>query len=527
MQLCEKEKKIQALTAQVEALEEEKKRFIESSYDGYWDWYIQDDYEYMSPRFWEMFGIDPKTKLHKPSEWQDIIFEEDLKVALENFDQHVKSRGKHPYRQEVRYRHVDGSTITVLCRGQVIAWDEEGRPLRMVGTHTDITHIKNLEVERQAHQLKTELLADVSHEFRSALNCMRLASEYLALMGSSLPPQAHENLKIIQSAGDDLESLITGILENARRGEGYLVPVMKIFSVHDLAEKIRLNFQHIADKKSINFHVTLDSRLGDFMSDATFLYQILTNLVTNALKSTPRGGEISVHFGGQFLKSIPMLVMTVKDTGQGIEKSHLDKIFERFYQGHGRQKKGPGYGLGLSICKQLVLRLGGSIDVESVIGEGSVFTVRVPCQKSPAILRDAPVHTEVPQKISAVGGMPSLKAIVVEDDPRNLKMICQSLGLKNIEAMPFAGAIEVLNFLKIPPKEVFDFMLFDINMPDMDGYTLSNRVFNMVEWKNIPLFALSGRVDENVFVKKKHSFMHLFQKPLDMSYFAQTIKKYV
>ncbi len=115
---------------------------INSSHDGYWDWRIQDDYEYMSPRFWEMFGYLPEEKDHKPSAWQDMIFEEDLALAMSNFQKHVASKGAYPYRQEVRYHHKNGSTITVLCRGQVIEWDDQHQPLRMVGTHTDITQLK-------------------------------------------------------------------------------------------------------------------------------------------------------------------------------------------------------------------------------------------------------------------------------------------------------------------------------------------------------------------------------------------------
>ncbi len=125
--------------------EKKHREYIEASGDGYWDWYIQDDYEYMSPRFWQIFGYMPEEKPHKPSAWQDIVFEEDLKVALENFDKHVNSNGEYPYEQEVRYRHKSGSTVTVLCRGKVVEWDVNEQPIRMIGTHTDITYLKNIE----------------------------------------------------------------------------------------------------------------------------------------------------------------------------------------------------------------------------------------------------------------------------------------------------------------------------------------------------------------------------------------------
>ena len=131
-----------AASTALEASEKSRQTFIDASGDGYWDWYIQKDYEYMSPQFWKMFGYSPDEKPHSPSAWQDMIFEEDLAVALDNFDKHVASKGEYPYEQEVRYQHKDGSAVTVLCRGRVIEWDEQQQPVRMIGTHTNITELK-------------------------------------------------------------------------------------------------------------------------------------------------------------------------------------------------------------------------------------------------------------------------------------------------------------------------------------------------------------------------------------------------
>lgn len=122
--------------------EHTKKAYADATNDGYWDWLIQADYQYMSPRFWEMFGYSAQEKTHHPQEWQDIIFPEDLQATLDNFNKHVTTKGAHPFDQEVRYRHKNGSTVHVLCKGKVVKWDEDGKPLRMIGTHTDITVLK-------------------------------------------------------------------------------------------------------------------------------------------------------------------------------------------------------------------------------------------------------------------------------------------------------------------------------------------------------------------------------------------------
>lgn len=115
--------------------------FQQGSLDGVWYWDLErEDNEWMSPRFWELFGYDPSEKKHSPQEWQDMIYPEDLEVALNNLKRHCEDPN-HPYDQTVRYRHKDGSTIWVRCRGIAIR-DETGKPIRMLGAHTDVTELK-------------------------------------------------------------------------------------------------------------------------------------------------------------------------------------------------------------------------------------------------------------------------------------------------------------------------------------------------------------------------------------------------
>eukprot|EP00750_Incisomonas_marina_P018273 INCI2797.1.p2 GENE.INCI2797.1~~INCI2797.1.p2 ORF type:complete len:929 (+),score=166.08 INCI2797.1:288-3074(+) len=154
----------------------QSKAFLEMSFDGYFDWHINEDYEYMSPRFWEIFGYKPEEKEHKPSAWQDMIFKEDLADVMKRFDRHVASRGKVPYVQDARYRHKNGSTVVVTCQGRVIEWDEKtGAPLRMIGTHTDVTHVRQkarAETERQVNDY-------LAHEVRNPLTSAVAATRFL------------------------------------------------------------------------------------------------------------------------------------------------------------------------------------------------------------------------------------------------------------------------------------------------------------------------------------------------------------
>ncbi len=123
--------------------------------DGIWYWDIENpEAEWMSPRFWEVFGFDYKEMKHLASEWQDLINPDDLKVALDNFTKHCKDPS-HPYDQVVRYRHKDGSTVWVRCRGIAIR-DDTGKPIRMLGAHTDLTQLKRTEEELKKRTVELE-----------------------------------------------------------------------------------------------------------------------------------------------------------------------------------------------------------------------------------------------------------------------------------------------------------------------------------------------------------------------------------
>jgi PAS domain S-box-containing protein len=139
------------------------------SLDGiwYWDLETQTD-EWLSSRFWTTFGYDPAERKHLASEWQDLIDPHDLQVALDNFTKHCAD-SNHPYDQVVRYRHADGSTVWVRCRGIVIR-DEEGNPIRMLGAHTDVTAQKRAE---EALQKRTKELQEANQQLQEALESIK------------------------------------------------------------------------------------------------------------------------------------------------------------------------------------------------------------------------------------------------------------------------------------------------------------------------------------------------------------------
>ncbi len=152
----------------------------QGSLDGVWYWDLENpENEWMSPRFWTLLGCDPSEKKHLSSEWQDLIDPEDLKLALDNFTKHCED-ASHPYDQTVRYKHQNGSTIWFRCRGVAIR-DNTGKPIRMLGAHTDLTSQKNAEA---ALEKKSAELEKANKKLQKALKEVKKLSGLLPICAS-------------------------------------------------------------------------------------------------------------------------------------------------------------------------------------------------------------------------------------------------------------------------------------------------------------------------------------------------------
>ncbi|MFK7888418.1 MAG: PAS domain-containing protein, partial [Gammaproteobacteria bacterium] len=191
------------------------------SLDGCWYWDLENpEQEWMSPEFWALFGIDPHTKRHDPAEWQDMIFAEDRDVALENFQRHLEDPD-HAYDQVVRYRHADGSTVWVRCRGIAIRDEVTGKPIRMLGAHNDLTATKAAErqllVEKRAVEASNEELKtfaySISHDMKSPSNTLRLIlNELRTTQATRLDDEGHELLDMGVATIDRMQEMIEGVL---------------------------------------------------------------------------------------------------------------------------------------------------------------------------------------------------------------------------------------------------------------------------------------------------------------------------
>ncbi|MEL6215151.1 MAG: PAS domain-containing protein, partial [Pseudomonadota bacterium] len=166
----------------------------QGSLDGCWYWDLErPENEWMSPEFWQLFGIDPTTRRHDPAEWQDLIFPEDRDIAIINFQKHLADPD-HPYDQVVRYRHADGSTVWVRCRGIAIR-DASGTPVRMLGAHNDLTAVKRAEADANDQRVAAETANEELRAFCYAISHdMRGPSSTLAMLLNELEESQRDNL---------------------------------------------------------------------------------------------------------------------------------------------------------------------------------------------------------------------------------------------------------------------------------------------------------------------------------------------
>lgn len=378
-----------------------------------------------------------------------------------------------------------------------------------------------------AAQYKSEFLANVSHELRTPLNSLLILSQILAEnKEGNLEAKQLEYVHTIFSAGKDLLQLIDEILDLAKLEVGKMTPVLEPVSLQDVSNHIFRHFEQQAKKKNLQFDVHSDSRLPDhLMTDGHRLQQIINNLLSNAIKFTPEQGSVSLSIR----TSGEEVVFSVSDTGIGIAASKLESIFEAFQQADGTtSRKYGGTGLGLTICRELAALLGGRIEVDSIEGKGSVFSLVIPAVEpgegaqalaaatfaaaanadmpgSEAARRENPAFRESFVPDISISNPKLLQYAEMEDDRGNLLSgdtllliieedaefaamlleLARSRGFKAIVAFQGDQGLALAHAYK--PNAI----LLDLHLPVLDGWSIISRLKSRPELRHIPVHVIS------------------------------------
>lgn len=357
----------------------------EGSLDGIWYWDLENpENEWMSPKFWTEFGYEPSDMPHRSDAWQDIIFKEDLQMAIENFEKHC-SDPTYPYDQIVRYRHKNGSTVWIRCRGIAIR-DKEGKPIRMLGAHNNVTEIKLAEQKlseeyKKVKDLNNELAIknqDLEYFANIAAHDLkepaRVISGYIDMIQEDLEGNISEEIQHYMNRAVEgakrMSRLLDDLLDITRLDKNKL----RLSSVNlgDLIDDLLIDLgEDISDLKGQIVH-NLDGKI--IFADKNLMYSLLSHLIRNGLKF--HRNDVVPEIKIELQENEQEWIFNVSDNGIGIEEKYFDRIFLIFQRLHTRSEF-TGTGVGLSICKKIAELHGGSITCTSILGKGSTFSVKI------------------------------------------------------------------------------------------------------------------------------------------------------
>ena len=372
-----------------------------------------------------------------------------------------------------------------------------------------------------ADRAKSTFLANMSHEIRTPMNAILGYSNLL--MKSITGKKEKEYLEIVQNSGRNLLALINDILDLSKIESGKLNLVYKPIDPHRIFNEIKYIFKIKTEEKGINFIVEVDPKIpSGLLMDETRLRQILFNVVGNAVKFTHEGYvKLSVNRRIPAQESDKIdLVFKVEDTGIGIPAEQLEDIFKAFEQQKNQGGHYGGTGLGLTITRRLAEMMNGNISVQSIVGNGSTFTIE---------LRDIEISHQhidarpIPAPSSEGMRFDGAKVLLVEDNFYNLKLVQAMLEEKNITV---EGAIDGKSALEKLVHFTPHLILMDMKMPGMDGYEATKLIKADERLRKIPVIALTAAAMKESRIKAEEAGCDGFlAKPLDEDQlFADLIK---
>jgi signal transduction histidine kinase/FixJ family two-component response regulator len=459
--------------------------------------------------------------------WGNLLNPADSESAIKALNDHLENKTAF-YQAEYRSLTKSGQYIWILDTGKVMEFDDDGNPLRIVGTNIDITSRKLMEqsiIEERdkandANRAKSEFLANMSHEIRTPMNAILGFSE--ALYHKLDSPQHRKMVKSVLSSGNLLLSLLNDILDLSKIEAGKLEITLHPIDLNYIFQEIRLLFNARANKKGIELSVlTGDDLPALLMLDEIRIKQVIFNLVGNAIKFTHTGFvRINVSFNLQSEEDGDLKI-EVKDTGIGIPESQQKVIFEAFGQQSGQSNRTyGGVGLGLAISKRLVEKMNGTISVSSKAGEGSVFTVIIPGVAISKI--EFHKNDKVDENLNI--SFEKASVLIVDDVSSNIEMVetmLSSTGLDVSSAENGEIALEILDH--ITP----DIILMDIRMPGLDGFEVAGRIKSDASLKHIPILAFTASVFSTEKIVSSGNFDGVLLKPVNQSQLFNQLARFL
>jgi PAS domain S-box-containing protein len=489
-------KKLVISERKIKQSEERYQLAIQGSNDGIWDWNIEENDLYLSPRLSSMMGYGQaldKKLINADKLFIEYIHSDDEENAKKALQEHFKN--DVPLDFDFRMRVATGHYRHFRIRGLALK-NVSGRAIRMAGSLTDITESKQqssalekaLQEAKGANIAKSDFLANMSHEIRTPMN---------GILGS---------LQVLKQ--EDLSESSKDLVEMGITSSNALLTIIRLESlptnITTLTKSIVSELSFLSKQKNIGLALNIREDFHAYWkADPVRLRQIILNLMSNAIKFTLKG-EVNISLKEQN----ESLIVEITDTGIGISKSQIKKLFNRFEQADSTTTRNfGGTGLGLSISKQLANLMGGEIVVTSKENIGSTFTVSLPLKKTEMTSTESSQLTEV-NTPNAEG----FNILLAEDNRINQKIFNAIIKPTKATIRVASDGIKAIDEVgKLLPDVIF----MDIQMPNMDGIQACEIIKDL--HPSLPIIALTANVMAHDIEKYKQTgFDHCLGKPVNL-----------
>lgn len=385
---------------------------------------------------------------------------------------------------------------------------------------------KSAEKARKANEAKTRFLFNMSHDIRTPMNAI---VGFSGLLEKSIHDEKKslDYIKKIRVSSDILLTIINQVLEMARIESGKITLNPESVNIREMVEAMNTVFESSLTKKSLEYQCSLNVVHDQILCDKTKMEEIILNVVSNSIKYTNPHGKITVsidELDSEDEKNANYKVV-VEDNGIGMSQDYLPHIFEEFSREHtSTETRVAGTGLGLPIVKSLVDRMGGNIEVESEEGKGTRFIMKF---SFPVSLENQVREKEKQNIPDITEKLEGKRILLAEDNELNAEIAETVLVEAGIEVKRVEDGLQCIEELKKMPENYYDVILMDVQMPNMDGYTATQRIRDLDDSRaEIPIIAMTANAYDEDRRKAQEAGMDGFlAKPLDVDEMMRLLGK--